>query len=373
MGDMAAAAKVGWAAIKVIWLQGIMPLRLAWAKLVYFLRDAWDVCSFALAKAASNTWYGILFGLKAAGDAIADTWDFLWDSVVNVFEGYVVYPLLKLGSTLWYGLKMGMAQAGDAIKDTWAYIWNGIMNSFDAVCKWMEKRWIQLKGIFDSKSAVNAALKAVDEKYARSKDERERQFAREVNGRREQRQQMTDEYNRTMKSYDQARDQGKAEREQRSADNVQRRERERADLKDKWAKFNEGIDAAQNDALMANKEKYDKQVAAAGRDLAAATAEWQDAMKAIKSRANEPGSIKERARGMGDATSAGARRGGMTTDLSGKTAGSFSARALAQMVGGGNAAERTARATEASRKQLERLNGNIERRQNSSTAIAYGS
>ena len=373
MGDLAAAAKVGWAAIKVVWFQGLLPLRTAWAGLVYWMRDAWDVCGFALARAAVNTWYGILYGLKEAGDAIADTWDFLWTGIVNAFEGYVIYPIMKLGATLWHGMTMAWTQGCDAISDVWAMTWNGIVSAFEKTIAFLKKQWIKFKGFFDDDVDVDREIAKVDAELARGQRERDNSMAASINGRAKKRQEMTDEYNRTIQSYDQARDQGKAARDQRMADNVTRRQKERDNLKGEWNLLQQGIEQAQTEALMANKGKYDEAVAEAGRDLAAATAEWQEAVDAVKKKANAPGSVQDKAKQTSSAIAASAKKSGMATDLSGKTAGSFSAKALGRLIGGNTAAERTAKATEASKKQLERLNGNIERQHSGGAALAYGS
>ncbi|MBQ9368526.1 MAG: hypothetical protein IJT83_12160, partial [Victivallales bacterium] len=213
----------------------------------------------------------------------------------------------------------------------------------------------------------------VDAELARGQRERDNSMAASINGRAKKRQEMTDEYNRTIQSYDQARDQGKAARDQRMADNVARRQKERDNLKGEWNLLQQGIEQAQTEALMANKGKYDEAVAEAGRDLAAATAEWQEAVDAVKKKANAPGSVQEKASRTGAAIASSAKKSGMATDLSGKTAGSFSAKALGRLIGGNTAAERTAKATEASKKQLERLNGNIERQHSGGAALAYGS
>ena len=371
-GDLAAAAKVGWAAIKVIWHQGLLQLRTAWAGLAYWMRDAWTVCGFALAKGASNTWYGILYGLKATGDAIADTWEFIWGGILDFFEKFVIYPLLKAGASLWYGMQMAWTSGCDAISDTWSTLWNGIISAFDQTIGVLKKKWIQFKGVFDDDVAVDAEIAKVDAEMARSREARERETSQGARQRAENRQRMTDEYRQAMASYDQAADEGARSRQQRRAQNVMRREQERDALRQEWSGFNDAIAAAMQDEMMANQSKYNDALAAAGNDLAAAQKEWRDAVNAVGAKgADSVQTPEERATAAAKATGAKARGSGVPMDMSGKTAGAFSARMLSQMIGG-TAAERTAKATEASKRTLDKISTTLSEQRTQGTALTYG-
>ena len=124
-GDLAGAAKVGLAALKLVWLTGLMPLKKAWYQLKNFLSDSWTV---------------------------------------------TIYSILKLGNNLWYGLIMGLKQAGDAIADAWSFIWDGVIGAFESTIGYLKKKWIQFKGFFDSD--VDAEIARVDAEMAQNKQER---------------------------------------------------------------------------------------------------------------------------------------------------------------------------------------------------------
>lgn len=173
-GDLAGAAKVGLAALKVVWLAGLMPLEKAWQELKLFLLDAWTFCSYSLLKGASNLWYGLLIGLKQIGVGIANTWD---------------------------------------------AIWGGIIGAFEATIGYLKKKWIQFKGFFDSDVNVEAEIAKVDAEIAENKSERAKRSNDAVNRRngeidalkteRDQfgnaiDQSMYDEMNQHQQSYNQA-------------------------------------------------------------------------------------------------------------------------------------------------------------------------
>lgn len=86
MGDLAGAAKIALAALKVAWLEGILPIRKAWSEFTFSLADAWTFVSGTIRKQASGLWYGLLEGLKTVGNAIADAWNNIWSSIVESFE-----------------------------------------------------------------------------------------------------------------------------------------------------------------------------------------------------------------------------------------------------------------------------------------------
>lgn len=173
-GDLAGAAKVGLAALNVVWLAGLMPLKKAWQELKLFLLDAWTFCSYSLLKGASNLWYGLLIGLKQIGVGIANTWDAIWGGIISAFESTIGY---------------------------------------------LKKKWIQFKGFFDSDVNVDAEIAKVDAEIAANKSERAKRSndavnrrAGEVNALKSERDQfgnaidqsMYDEMNQHQQSYNQA-------------------------------------------------------------------------------------------------------------------------------------------------------------------------
>ena len=168
-GDLAGAAKVGLAALKVIWLQGIFPLKKAWHGLTNFLNDSWTIIIFSILKGAYNFWYGMLYGFKFLWNCILKVWyplvnalddawtvtvysilkgayhfwygmlhgfKYLWNCILKVWYPLVNFlddswavvstSILKLGNNLWYGLLIGLKYIGNAMQKAWNYIWDGI-------------------------------------------------------------------------------------------------------------------------------------------------------------------------------------------------------------------------------------------------------
>ncbi len=158
-GDLAGAAKVGLAALKVVWLTGLFPLKKAWAELKSFLDDSWTI---------------------------------------------TVYSILKLANNLWYGLLMGLKQIGDAMQDTWSFIWDGIVTTFEKTVLELQKAWIRTKGLFDSDEEVNAEIAVVEKQYTDRKTAREQQSADAVNRRESERKSLGEEWDSSNKSIDDA-------------------------------------------------------------------------------------------------------------------------------------------------------------------------
>lgn len=158
-GDLAGAAKVGLAALKVIWLTGLFPLEKAWLELKNFLADSWTVA---------------------------------------------VYSILKLGNNLWYGLLTGLKQIGDAIADAWSFIWDGVIGSFESTVGYLKKKWIEFKGFFDSDVDVDAEIARVDAEIAENKQAREQKAAEEVNRRAGEREALNNEWDSSNQAIDDA-------------------------------------------------------------------------------------------------------------------------------------------------------------------------
>jgi len=158
-GDLAGGVRVGLAALKLVWLTGIMPLKKGWVELQSFLSDSWTI---------------------------------------------VVYSLLKLGNNLWYGLLTGLREIGDAIADTWSFLWNGIVSSFESTIAWLQKRWIAFKGFFDGDVNVEAQIAQVDSQTKANREERETAFASDVNRRAGERTALNQDRNNANAALDQA-------------------------------------------------------------------------------------------------------------------------------------------------------------------------
>jgi len=217
-GDLAGAAKVGLAALKVIWLQGIFPLKKAWHGLTNFLNDSWTIIIFSILKGAYNFWYGMLYGFKFLWNCILKVWyplvnalddawtvtvysilkgayhfwygmlhgfKYLWNCILKVWYPLVNFlddswavvstSILKLGNNLWYGLLIGLKYIGNAMQKAWNYIWDGIVTAFENTVLEIQKAWIRTKGLFDSEEEVNAEIAVVEREYQRRRDARRRQ------------------------------------------------------------------------------------------------------------------------------------------------------------------------------------------------------
>lgn len=290
-GDLAGAAKVGLAALKVVWLTGLFPLKKAWFELKNFLDDSWTI---------------------------------------------IVYSILKLANNLWYGLLMGLKQIGDAMQDAWSFIWDGIVTTFEKTVLELQKAWIRTKGLFDSDEEVNAEIAVVEREYSDRK----------------------------------------SAREQKSADAVNRRESERKALGDEWDSSNKSIDDAMNQEIMENQQAYRDALGGAAAEIEAAKGQWQSAMDEVKKRAAEKAAqvdeAKEKTAAAAENTKeAEAKVSGVTGD---KAMGSWSAEELGDMLGGGNAQERTAKATEESVKQQKETNKHLKKLETGSSGgtTTYG-
>lgn len=288
-GDLAGAAKVGLAGLKVAWLTGLFPLEKAWLEFRNLLADAWTV---------------------------------------------TVFGILKLGNNLWYGLLTGLNSIADAIADAWAGIWNGICNVFASTCEWLEKQWYRLATVFDSGEVTDAALRAVEQKYANAKDERQRQFAAAVNGRAQSRENLSRE----------------------------------------WTQSNSAIDQAMSQEILQNQQKYGAMIDDTQAKIGIATAEWQDAMAAVKRNAEEKQAkveqAKERTGRAAEQTQVAARKAGVGGGREREAAGSWSLRELKGMFGRNDYDERTASATENSVRLQAETNRYLKKM--SSQTLAYG-
>lgn len=156
-GDMAGAAKVGLAALYVIWLEGIQPLKKAWLELKNFLCDSWSIVKSWILKAANGLWYGLLYGLKAVGNSISDTWD---------------------------------------------KVWNGIISAFESTIAWLKKKWIQFKGFFDNDVDVDAEIAKVDQEIAENRTERARRTNAKIGGRQAELDAINNEWAASNKAID---------------------------------------------------------------------------------------------------------------------------------------------------------------------------
>lgn len=292
-GDLAGAAKAGLSALKLVWLKGTYPLEKAWTDLQNLLADSWT---------------------------------------------FTVYGILKLGNSLWYGLLTGLYSAGDAIADAWAGIWNGICDVFSSTCAWLEKQWMRLATVFDSKEVTSAALQAVDRKYANAKDERQRRFAASVNGRAQSRENLSRE----------------------------------------WTASGDAIDRAMYGEMEDNRRKYGTVLDEAQAEIGRASAEWKSAMDAVRRNAEEQerkvGSAKEKTRQAAENTRGAAARAGIGSAGERSSFGSWSLRELQGALGVNDCERRTASAAESSVRLQQEANRYLKRiySRQETAGLSYG-
>lgn len=272
-GDLAGAAQVGLAALKVAWLTGIMPLKKAWYDFEFFLADSWSIISGEVLKIANNLWYGLLIGMKSIGNGIAKTWD---------------------------------------------SIWGGILNSFESIIAEMQKKWIQLKGMFDSDIDVDAEIRKVDA---------------ETNA---------NQFKRARNSYEAA---------NRRNMEVQRLDQERNNR-------NTQIDERMRSGMSENRSAYEKAMQDAAKGIRDAEKDWKNAVEEVKKKAE----VKEIAPETKIVESKMPQIEKIQSSLeskTGKTISGFDAKALSGLFGRKSekdiAAEKTAKATEDSAKHLKEI------------------
>ena len=166
-GDWVAAVKVLWLGIKLAWKQGIAPLETLWA------------------------------GFK---NVIADTWSSLWWGMVDVFD------------TVLYGIEYG-----------WTATMKLLSDSFNDTIGWLMKKWIQLKGLFDSDIDVDAEILQIDKENA----ERSNQRQKELDG-------LTQRHQATTKGIDSADRQEQDDNAKKAAEEIDQIAKELEEAKKAW-------------------------------------------------------------------------------------------------------------------------------------------
>lgn len=344
-GDLAGAAKVGLSALKVVWLQGLFPLKKAWFSLKNFLADSWTIMIFSILKGAAHFWYGMIYGFKYIWKSVLKVWYPLVNSLDDSWA-VVSTSILKLGNNLWYGLLVGLKYIGNAMQKAWNYIWDGIVTAFEKTVLEIQKAWIRTKGLFDSEEEVNAEIAVVEREYQRRQDARRQQS---TNAERQSQREL-DALNAEWTAANQGLD------EAMSAKINQNKARADAGLAEanapidtsEWDSTIKGIEEAMAGEIAENQQKYNQAVGEAAAEINAAKAEWQGAMDEIRQRAAEQAAAVEAEQERANA--AAARTEQAAADMpstAGKSVGAWSAKELDALLGGGGSAqERTARATE---------------------------
>ena len=344
-GDLAGAAKVGLSALKVVWLQGLFPLKKAWFSLKNFLADSWTIMIFSILKGAAHFWYGMIYGFKYIWKSVLKVWYPLVNSLDDSWA-VVSTSILKLGNNLWYGLLVGLKYIGNAMQKAWNYIWDGIVTAFEKTVLEIQKAWIRTKGLFDSEEEVNAEIAVVEREYQRRQDARRQQS---TNAERQSQREL-DALNAEWTAANQGLD------EAMSAKINQNKARADAGLAEanapidtsEWDSTIKGIEEAMAGEIAENQQKYNQAVGEAAAEINAAKAEWQGAMDEIRQRAAEQAAAVEAEQERANAAAARTEQAAANMpSTAGKSVGAWSAKELDALLGGGGSAqERTARATE---------------------------
>lgn len=344
-GDLAGAVKVGLSALKVVWLQGLFPLKKAWFSLKNFLADSWTIMIFSILKGAAHFWYGMIYGFKYIWKSVLKVWYPLVNSLDDSWA-VVSTSILKLGNNLWYGLLVGLKYIGNAMQKAWNYIWDGIVTAFEKTVLEIQKAWIRTKGLFDSEEEVNAEIAVVEREYQRRQDARRQQS---TNAERQSQREL-DALNAEWTAANQGLD------EAMSAKINQNKARADAGLAEanapidtsEWDCTIKGIEEAMAGEIAENQQKYNQAVGEAAAEINAAKAEWQGAMDEIRQRAAEQAAAVEAEQERANAAAARTEQAAANMpSTAGKSVGAWSAKELDALLGGGGSAqERTARATE---------------------------
>lgn len=191
-GDIAAAAKVLWALLRLEWTKGTSALKEIWAGVKTFVLDTWSAVVYRLAEFALNAWA---------------TMQSAWHSTVSFM------------TDLWTTF------AGTAQK-----VWGTVQNA-------LTKQWIKFLGLFDSSIDVEAAMKLADQDYEREKAK--------INA------DMNDAYNRSRQTADA--NKARIEKERQAAQ-AMLKDQEAADWQARHAKYDADIQAAQDAAAAAKRE-----------------------------------------------------------------------------------------------------------------------
>jgi hypothetical protein len=245
----------------------------------------------------------------------------------------VVYSILRLGNNLWYGLLYGLKTIGNAMKTAWSVLWNGIVDTFETTVLELRKAWIRTKGLFDSEAEVNAQISVVETEY----NER------------------------------------KAARETANTEAKGQRQAELDEIGSQWDRANESATEAEAKEINDHQTAYEEALSGAASEIAEAREAWMAAMEEVKQKAVEKTekieAIKEKTESAVEETQRSETRIAEISTAD-KAMGAWSSEALDAMLGG-NAQERTAKATETMVKNTQQTN-KLLRKIGKEKALTYG-
>ena len=276
IGDALAAGDIGLAA-RILWLT----LKMEWQKGVAWLTDKW-------------------IGFKEAFMAVAVE---------------AVYGTAKILTSAWAGLQTAWVETVAFMSKAWTMFTNSLVTGWRTAQNWIAKKFVQLMAMFDESVDAEAAMRILDEDFAREQ---------------RQRDQATQQQLRDIEATRQAKRQA-IEQEERGALDVLEEERQRRHVE--------------------RKRQYDADLKAAEDAVAEAKRQWQEALDAA---ARKRAEIKEtagpeRVKGIGDLDFNLER-----LSKGSSVAGTFNPFAVAGLSTGGPL-ERVARAGEETAKHTKKL------------------
>ncbi len=276
IGDALAAGDIGLAA-RILWLT----LKMEWQKGVAWLTDKW-------------------IGFKEAFMAVATE---------------AVYGTAKILTSAWAGLQTAWVETVAFMSKAWTTFTHHLVTGWRTAQNWIAKKFVQLMAMFDESVDAEAAMRILDEDFAREQ---------------RQRDQATQQQLRDIEATRQAKRQA-IEQEERGALDVLEEERQRRHVE--------------------RKRQYDADLKAAEDAVAEAKRQWQEALDAA---ARKRAEIKEtagpeRVKGIGDLDFNLER-----LSKGSSVAGTFNPFAVAGLSTGGPL-ERVARAGEETAKHTKKL------------------
>lgn len=152
-GDLAGAWKMTLATLVAVFYKAVAPIRKLWGSLCAFLVTVWTVTRATVLQGIHNLTYGALEGFYAMSDGIMNTWDKLW---------------------------------------------NGVLNKFDDVLFNARIQWVEFIGMFNKKINVGLEVSKITNERIRQRAKRDSQLRESISGREERNRQIAQ-----MKAHDQ--------------------------------------------------------------------------------------------------------------------------------------------------------------------------
>jgi TP901 family phage tail tape measure protein len=299
IGDALAAGDLG-LAMKVLWLT----LKMEWRRGINFLNRGWIQFKEFFLSIASTAFYGVAALLVDA----------------------------------WAGLQVAWLETVDFLVDAWAVFTTFLARTWNSTQGWLEKRILELWGLFDSELDVEGAKQEVDLETTFENDRLQRDLYRDLNQRGDRRQERRAEIERERS--------GSLEEIGRmaNADEDARRARYAADM----AASEEALNTARQEWTDALEQARSQRAASEGQndDPAAPRVGAQPEIDA-------PALIDELRKQLTDVATNVGDAAERTTDLD--TTGTFNALAARGLGLGSSALDRTARATEDTARNTQRL------------------